>query len=631
MVQEWNGFVSGEWQREINVRDFIQKNYTPYEGDESFLEGATDATKKLWAQVMELSEEERKKGGVLDMDTKIISRITSHGPGYLNQEIEKIVGFQTDKPFKRALQPYGGIRMAVKACEENGYHVDSAIVEFFMKHRKTHNDGVFDAYTKEMRACRSSHIITGLPDAYGRGRIIGDYRRVALYGVDRLIEDKQRQFKLLCSKLEEMKIVFKLQYKGIEIFPIGKLLAVVIGSEYIFEKLDEVTLNTFLLALEIFDTEIYAAEKNKLNKIIDECNLKCLSYLSDQSTLRIGGSAWKENFKHNGVLILGNVTQGKIYIRHPEKVYFSSLKGEKRNKLDSEKNSAHRDIAYFYEDSYDPAAIFMSIRDIMTSGNPNLQIAAIREIYNNKSYNVFFDKAFIKVGDNVQVVNQFTAEDTILIFENGEIRDANVSNITEYAMKPFSLIKIIGEGLDYVILGSICKLLRICSVQIDSIMNELKNVHKNYQDNLIVIWSKYTTDFYKSVLELQKEYFEDVLYIKKRKTIVQKGISDISWIPVKLPIQFLENKLLESCGETIKDRIEKVLLEKDEDFEGNVVYRDIKNNIEIPSEFLVMKQDDDLKKDRFFSIKYQDRYFVSNEIDSYIKIMRKIEDANENL
>lgn len=444
-------------------------------------------------------------------------------------------------------------------------------------------------------------------------------------------EEMQMQFNLLCSKLEEMKIIFKLQHNGIEIFPIGKLLAVVIGSEYIFEKLDEVTLNTFLLALEIFDTETYAAEKDKLDKIIDECNLKCLEYLSDQSTLRIGGSAWKENFKRNGVLILGNVTQGMIYIRHPEKVYFSSLKGEKRNKLDSEKNSEHRDIAYFYEDSYDFAAEFMSIRDIMTSGNPNLQIAAIREIYNNKSYNVFFDKAFIKVGDNVQVVNQFTAEDTILIFENGEIRDANVSNITEYAMKPFSLIKIIGEGLDYVILGSICKLLRICNVQIDSIMNELKNVHKNYQDNLIVIWSKYTTDFYKSVLELQKEYFEDVLYIKKRKTILQKGISDISWIPVKLPIQFLENKLLELCGETIKDRIEKVLLEKDEDFEGNVVYRDIKNNIEIPSEFLVMKQDDDLKKDIFFSIKYQDRYFVSNEIDSYIKIMRKIEDDNKEL
>ena len=193
MVQEWNGFAGGAWQKEINVRDFIQRNYTPYEGDESFLAGATDATKELWAQVMELSEEERKKGGVLDMDTKIISRIVSHGPGYLDKEKEKIVGFQTDKPFKRALQPYGGIRMAIKACEENGYHVDPAIVEFFMKHRKTHNDGVFDAYTPEMRACRSSHIITGLPDAYGRGRIIGDYRRVALYGVDRLIDDKQRQ------------------------------------------------------------------------------------------------------------------------------------------------------------------------------------------------------------------------------------------------------------------------------------------------------------------------------------------------------------------------------------------------------------------------------------------------------
>ncbi len=193
MEQEWNSFVRGVWQKEINVRDFIQKNYTPYEGDDSFLAGPTQATKDLWDQVMELSAEERAKGGVLDMDTKIISGITSHGPGYLNKDKEKIVGFQTDKPFKRSLQPYGGIRMAVKACEDNGYHVDPQIVDFFQKHRKTHNDGVFDAYTPEMRACRSSHIITGLPDAYGRGRIIGDYRRVALYGVDRLIEDKQRQ------------------------------------------------------------------------------------------------------------------------------------------------------------------------------------------------------------------------------------------------------------------------------------------------------------------------------------------------------------------------------------------------------------------------------------------------------
>ncbi|WP_367926285.1 formate C-acetyltransferase [uncultured Ruthenibacterium sp.] len=193
MKQEWNSFIPGIWQKEINVRDFIQKNYTPYDGDESFLAGPTEDTKALWAQVTELSRQEREKGGVLDMDTKIISGITSHGPGYLDKSKEKIVGFQTDKPFKRALQPYGGIRMAVKACEENGYHVDPQIVEFFTKHRKTHNEGVFDAYTPEMRACRSSHIITGLPDAYGRGRIIGDYRRVALYGVDRLIEDKQHQ------------------------------------------------------------------------------------------------------------------------------------------------------------------------------------------------------------------------------------------------------------------------------------------------------------------------------------------------------------------------------------------------------------------------------------------------------
>lgn len=193
MREEWNEFKPGIWTKEINVRDFIQKNYTVYEGDESFLEGPTENTKDLWAQVMELSAQEAKAGGVLDMDTKTISTLTSHGPGYLDKEKETIVGFQTDKPFKRSLQPYGGIRMAVKACQDNGYEVDPEVVEFFTKHRKTHNQGVFDAYTPEMRACRSSHIITGLPDAYGRGRIIGDYRRVALYGVDRLIEDKQHQ------------------------------------------------------------------------------------------------------------------------------------------------------------------------------------------------------------------------------------------------------------------------------------------------------------------------------------------------------------------------------------------------------------------------------------------------------
>ena len=191
--EEWNGFESGTWVKEINVRSFIKHNYAPFDGDESFLKGPTPATKALWEQVLDLSRQEREAGGVLDMDTKVISTIVSHAPGYLNKDLEKIVGLQTDKPLKRALMPYGGIRMAEKACKDNGYELDPQVKEFFTTHRKTHNAGVFDAYTPEMRACRSSHIITGLPDAYGRGRIIGDYRRVALYGVDRLIEDKVEQ------------------------------------------------------------------------------------------------------------------------------------------------------------------------------------------------------------------------------------------------------------------------------------------------------------------------------------------------------------------------------------------------------------------------------------------------------
>ena len=193
MKPEWNGFVGGKWEREINVRDFIQKNYTPYDGDESFLAGPTQNTKDLWDMVLDLSKKEREAGGVLDMDTKVISTINSHAAGYLDKSKETIVGFQTDKPFKRSLQPYGGIRMAEKACSDNGYTVDPEVSEFFSVHRKTHNAGVFDAYNAEMRACRSSHVITGLPDAYGRGRIIGDYRRIALYGIDRLIEDKLAQ------------------------------------------------------------------------------------------------------------------------------------------------------------------------------------------------------------------------------------------------------------------------------------------------------------------------------------------------------------------------------------------------------------------------------------------------------
>jgi formate C-acetyltransferase len=192
--KEWDGFKEGRWSTtSVNVRDFIKKNYTPYDGDESFLAPPTDATKKLWDQVMELSRQEREAGGVLDMDTKIISTITSHGAGYLNKDLEQIVGLQTDKPFKRALQPFGGIRMAQQACKEYGYEVDPSVVEIFTKYRKTHNQGVFDAYTPEMRLARHSAILTGLPDAYGRGRIIGDYRRVALYGIDLLIEDKKHQ------------------------------------------------------------------------------------------------------------------------------------------------------------------------------------------------------------------------------------------------------------------------------------------------------------------------------------------------------------------------------------------------------------------------------------------------------
>ena len=190
MRNEWKEFKGGRWETEIDVRDFIMNNYTPYDGDDSFLKGPTADTTALWNEVLELSKKEREAGGVLDMDTKVVSTILSHGPGYLDKEKETIVGFQTDKPFKRALMPYGGIRMAKQACEDNGYHLDPEVEEFFTTHRKTHNAGVFDAYTPEMRACRSSHVITGLPDAYGRGRIIGDYRRVALYGVDRLIEDK---------------------------------------------------------------------------------------------------------------------------------------------------------------------------------------------------------------------------------------------------------------------------------------------------------------------------------------------------------------------------------------------------------------------------------------------------------
>ncbi len=206
MKKEWNGFKSGEWSNCVNVRDFIQKNYTLYEGDEEFLSKPTESTNKLWQMVLDLTKKEKEAGGVLDMDTKVISTIDSHGPGYLDKDLETIVGFQTDKPFKRSLQPNGGIRMAVNAAKAYGYEVDPEIVKFYTKYRKTHNAGVFDVYTEEMRRCRSNHIITGLPDAYGRGRIIGDYRRAALYGIDYLVEDKIKQKKQLLKSMTDENI-----------------------------------------------------------------------------------------------------------------------------------------------------------------------------------------------------------------------------------------------------------------------------------------------------------------------------------------------------------------------------------------------------------------------------------------
>ncbi|MEE3393737.1 MAG: formate C-acetyltransferase [Lachnospiraceae bacterium] len=192
--EQWAGFKGGRWKEEVNVRDFIQHNYTPYDGDKSFLAGPTEATDKLWGKVQEYQKEERAKGGVLDMDTDIVSSITSHKPGYIDEsmkDLEQIVGLQTDKPLKRAFMPYGGIRMAEESCEMYGYKPSEKLHEIFTKYHKTHNDAVFDAYTPEMRLARRAHIVTGLPDTYGRGRIVGDYRRVALYGIDYLIKEKE--------------------------------------------------------------------------------------------------------------------------------------------------------------------------------------------------------------------------------------------------------------------------------------------------------------------------------------------------------------------------------------------------------------------------------------------------------
>ena len=192
MLLQWHGFTEGKWTKEVNVRDFIQKNYTPYEGNAEFLTAPTEKTQQLWHKVLELMKQEREKG-VLDVDTKVPTSIAAHAAGYIDRDLEQIVGLQTDRPLKRAIMPFGGIRVVKAGLEAYGYQLDRQTEEIFTKYRKTHNDGVFDVYTRSMRLARRSGIITGLPDAYGRGRIIGDYRRVALYGVDRLIDDKKTQ------------------------------------------------------------------------------------------------------------------------------------------------------------------------------------------------------------------------------------------------------------------------------------------------------------------------------------------------------------------------------------------------------------------------------------------------------
>lgn len=203
MQQLGKDLKNGRWNRHVDVREFIQLNYTLYEGNDSFLAGPTEATSKLWEQVMQLSKEERERGGMWDMDTKVASTITSHDAGYLDKDLETIVGVQTEKPFKRSMQPFGGIRMAKAACEAYGYELDEETEKIFTDYRKTHNQGVFDAYSREMLNCRKAGVITGLPDAYGRGRIIGDYRRVALYGVDFLMEEKMHDFNTMSTEMSE--------------------------------------------------------------------------------------------------------------------------------------------------------------------------------------------------------------------------------------------------------------------------------------------------------------------------------------------------------------------------------------------------------------------------------------------
>ena len=232
--KQWNGFKLGEWNYEINVRDFIQKNYTPYEGDSNFLTGTTSKTQKLWNEVLDLYKKEKESvGSVLDIDNKTISTISSHEAGYIDKDLEEIVGLQTDKPLKRAIMPFGGIRIVEKSCEAYGKKVDDKVEEIFHKYRKTHNDGVFDVYTPDIRAARSSHLITGLPDGYGRGRIIGDYRRVALYGVDTLIEEKKKDLDILNTDVFNQEVIREREEISDQIKALNELK--VMASKYGFD------------------------------------------------------------------------------------------------------------------------------------------------------------------------------------------------------------------------------------------------------------------------------------------------------------------------------------------------------------------------------------------------------------
>ena len=233
-LKEWNKFKSGAWKHEINVRDFIQTNYTPYEGDSSFLTQATEKTKKLWNEVLELYQKEKSSNGnVLDIDTKTISTVSAHDAGYINKELEQIVGLQTDEPLKRAIMPFGGIRIVEKSCEAYGKKVDSEVSKIFHKIRKTHNDGVFSVYTPDIRAARSSHLITGLPDGYGRGRIIGDYRRIALYGVDLLIAIKKQDLETLDTDIFDENIIRQREEISEQIDALNELK--IMASKYGFD------------------------------------------------------------------------------------------------------------------------------------------------------------------------------------------------------------------------------------------------------------------------------------------------------------------------------------------------------------------------------------------------------------